>query len=230
MPIALTHLGFTTTMLIIMMQWFRKIITKRNEEKQRRERTWRITLTDKYQLWRPNRYNPIESWYKWAELQTKILTKLQVNFPDTHVYIRFSTFLPEHYEDIIESEQVEKILSSDKKEKVVLIPDCQDQSVWKRLLEGAGLVSYARCFFMLKDKPLNWKEIISSLYENITKLDEGHSFAEYESTLSVCPCLCFSLDEDLVIGKVDLPEFKLLEMLNVLAQEDGLEIDIERKP
>jgi hypothetical protein len=217
-------------MLIIMMQWFRKIITKHNEEKQRRERTWKITLTDKYLLWRPNRYNPIELWYKWAELQTKILTELQVNFPDTYVYIRFSTFLPEHYKDIMESVQVEKISSSDKKEKVVLIPDCQDQSVWKRLLEGAGLVSYTRCFFMLKDKPPNWKEIISSLYEIITKLDEGHSFAEYESTLSVCPCLCFSLDEDLVIGKVDLPEFKLLDMLNVLAQEDGLEIDIERKP
>lgn len=193
------------------------------------ENIWKISLTDMYRLWRPNRYNDISLWYKWAELQTKILAKLQDSFPETHMYIRYSTYLPEHYTDIIELKHVEIIATNDKKETVVLLPDCQDTTIWKRLLRGAGLISYARCFFMLEDKPFDWKDTISNMYDNLLTLIDGHSIKEYSSVLSGCPCLCFSLDEDLVIGKVNLLENTIIDILRKLAKEDGLELEIERK-
>jgi hypothetical protein len=220
---------FTVKMLITMIHRFKQYLVNRKEERIRREKTWKITLTDNYCIRRPNRYDPRERWYKWADIQVKIFSMLKANFPETHVYIRFTTFLPEHYKDIIEPKYIEKIAVKKNDETVILFPDCEDLNVWKRLLQGAGLVPYARCFFLLKGKPANWKDVVMSLYVEISKTEPGNSLNENKSILSDCPCLCYSVDEDLVIGKIDLPESTVLDILKNLAVEDGLALDVERE-
>lgn len=204
-------------------------IRRKREERYSKEKLLKVVLKEYYWIHHPRCYRNIELWPKWGELQTKILGKLHLFLPDTHVYIRFSTYLPEHYTDILQSENVKKIITKNGKETIILFPDCQDQLIWRELLSSSGLEPFAHCFFILKDKPVNWQEIVNDIYEILLKFDKGHSLSEFQSELSNHPCLCFSEDEDLVIGKVDLPEQEVLSIIQELALEDGLELEVERK-
>jgi hypothetical protein len=205
------------------------MFSKIREKRHRDEKLLKVTLKEYYWIHHPRCYRNLESWVKWGELQTKILAKLHSCFTDTHVYIRFSTYLPEHYSDIIQSENVEKNITKIGKETIILFADCQNQKIWRELLSSSGLEPLAHCFFLLKEKPDNWQKIVNDIYEILLNFDKGHSLTKFQSELSSYSCLCFSEDEDLVIGKVDLPEQEILGILKELAFEDGLELEIERK-
>ena len=60
-----------------MWQWFKKIKKKRREERLRIERQWKVIIANDIGLWHPLRYRPVELWYKWAEMQAKVLSNIQ---------------------------------------------------------------------------------------------------------------------------------------------------------
>ncbi|MBI4332748.1 MAG: hypothetical protein HY673_15870 [Chloroflexi bacterium] len=121
-------------------------------------------------------------------------------------------------------------MTGKKDETVFLFPDCQDKELWAAFLGSAGLVPLARCLFIVDRDPADWRAAMSRLFEIAQGIAQGKSATEYEADMSVCHCLCYSLDEDLVIAKVALPERTVLSVLEGAAREEGLELVVRRKP
>ena len=199
----------------------------------RRENKWIINISSPY-IWltHPQRYRPVEVWEKWADMQMRVLHRIHQQWPDIHTYIRLHTYYSKIYTDILELVAYETITphhKSKKDEKIILIPDCQDPRIWKAVLTYAALNPLDRCIYMIERNPSNWQEVINSLYEITRNLSEGHDFVAYKDELAACHCLCYSVDEDLVIGKVDLPETNILSIFRDIAKEEGLDLVFERK-
>ena len=212
------------------MRLFKNLKIKHHEEKQSRENEWKVTIDLSYfWLTHPTKYWPNEFWDKWAKMQVKILYEIQKIIPSTHTYLRFSTFFPKQYTDIIELCQAETLTTKKRGGKILLFLDCQDQNVWEKILFGDSFTPAAKSIFMLENKPSNWQEAITELFNIVEKLNDGHSINEYKNQLSKCHCLCYVLDSDLVIAKVDLPENVLLSILEDVARNEGLELTIERE-
>ncbi len=194
-----------------MLQWIRDKNKKRHEERKRKEKQWIVDLEwPSIYLYHPLRYRPVELWNKWGDMQVRVLSRIQQYWPETHSYIRLHIYssLYEHYASILESIPYE-ITSPPRKakdEQIILVPDCQDKCVWKCILTYAGLIPFTRSIFMLDDNPTNWQEVMTRLFEIAEKISDGYPVAEYSQELAMCRCLCYSMDEDLVINKVDLSE------------------------
>ena len=214
-----------------MLQYFKDLKKKRRKEKIRREKQWNIN-TDSRAFWltHPQRYRLVELWGKWADMQTRVLAQIQQHWPEVHTYIRLHTYWSDIYTDILEPVAYETIIpikKSKKNEQIILIPDCQDHRIWKTVLTNAALNPLDRCMFMLEHNPLNWQEVVNRLYEISYNLLDGEQFSAYKDELALCHCICYSVDEDLVFGKVDLPETTVLSILGNVAEEEGLELNVE---
>lgn len=198
-----------------------------------REKQWIIYIGSPFfWLTHPQRYRPVELWEKWADMQMRVLHRIHQQWPEVHTYIRLHTYFHELYTGILEPiayETITRLPKFKKHEQIILIPDCQDHRIWKTVLTYAALNPLDRCIYMLERNPSNWQEVIKSLYEITRNLSEWHDFVAYKDELAACHCLCYSEDEDLVIGKVDLPEIKILSIFGDIAKEEGLELVIERR-
>lgn len=65
---------------------------------------------------------------------------------------------------------------------------------------------------------------MSDLYGITQKLENGTSPDELKNELMTCRCLGYSVDEDLVISKIDLSEDAVVSIIAQIAREEGLEL------
>ncbi len=209
-----------------MIQQLKNLITHQREAPWREEQEWKVSVNGEAWLHIPNRLAHPEQWATWGKIQARILSRFQEHWPHTHTYIRFHTYLPEHFKDILKPGQFETAVTTGK-DYVFLFPDCQDEYVWETILGSAGLIPYARTIFILDQKPPNWQEIIADLFDIAQSPSSGH--LQNESRLSICHCLCYSMDEDLVIARVDLPESTVLSILEDTARKEDLQLVLHRR-
>jgi hypothetical protein len=212
-----------------MTQWIRNLVTHKRKTQARREQEWRVSTNGGIWLHIPTPLTHPERWEIWGEIQAGILRRFQQCWQDTHIYIRFHTYLPEHFGDILRPGQFESVGTANKEDYIFLFPDCQDEYVWTTILGSAGLVPFARTIFVLDNNPSNWQEVIASLFGIAQKLSAGHPLDKFQSELSICRCLCYSMDEDLVIAKVDLPESTAISILKDTAREKNLELVLDNR-
>jgi hypothetical protein len=210
-----------------MVRWFKNLMIRRSEEKQKRAQEWHIYLQNGFILMYPNRYRPIEQWDKWGKMQFRILMELKKHWPGVHSYIRLHIYTEQDYSNILNICENEIVYES-KDTQTILFPDCDDQFIYETILSTVGLIPLSRCIYCLDDIPINWRDTISQLFDITQKLEKGHLTSEFENQLSICRCLCYSLDENLVIAKADLEENEILLLLENIAHEEYLSIIIHR--
>jgi hypothetical protein len=164
-------------------------------------------------------------------MQVKILSRFQEHWNDTYTYIRFRTVTPLlfHYTNIFKQGTFEELDTEEKDDHVYLFPDCQEKHVWEIILSAIGLLAFTRTFFMLDQRPSNWQEVINRLFQSTLALANDNYASEFENDLSNCRCICYSINEDLILEKVDLPENIMLTILEDVAREEGLEIVFKRE-
>jgi len=213
-----------------MFRWINEIRAKRYEEKRRKEQEWRVQITNNYWLCHPTRYRPLDKWEKWGEMQSMVLSHIIHRIKTPSIFWRFHTFLPEVYKDIINLCEYETIQEDKKKGHVFVLRNCWNQNVWKQILSSLGLVTKARCIFILDYNPVDWLNTVNDLFKITQKIETGHSTLEFESELSSCRCLCYSNDEDLIIAKVDIKEEDILSILQDVAREFSLNLVIQNTP
>jgi hypothetical protein len=193
------------------------------------ERKWRVSIyASNIWLSRPLRYSNPEKWDTWGKIQAQVLSRFRQRWPESHIYIRLYTCIPEYFTDVLIPGHFEKIAEV-RKNHIFILPDCQDQHVLETIFTPAGHDPFARTIFVLDQKPANWKETITRLFEIAVKLSDRQPAANFEGELSTCRLLCYSMDEDLVIAKVDLPENIVISILEDIARENDLDLVIERK-
>jgi hypothetical protein len=173
-----------------------------------------------------------DSFTIWANMETRIFSRIQQHWPESHTYLRLYTYyVPDDLIAKLKKGQIEKIDTKDKHTHLLLIPDCQDQRVWEAFFEVGTNWDGGRTIFLLDYKPRNWREIITHLFEIFQKLYKtpGGRFPGVQRELTRCHLWCFSVDADLLIAKVDLPESTVLSILERVASEEGLELVIDRE-
>ena len=202
---------------------------KRSKNKKRQTNIWEIVIEDST-VWitHPEKYFISGSWYKWAKTQAKVLKEIQNKLPDTHIYVRLYTRFPEKYKEIITSCQAEVIGIKNKKEKILLFPDCQNQNVLEKLVFGDSYPHASKSIYMIENQYPDWTEVITDLFKIVKKLNEGHSINEFSAQLTKCRCLSYISDSDLVIEKVDIPQNMLLDILKKISNEEGLDLTIKK--
>jgi hypothetical protein len=242
-----------------MLSRIKNIIAKRREkrqhkeqERQQSERDWKVTIYNatyygeherQYHVYLPEwlarkKIVPVSVIFGdndftiWAKMQARIFSRIQQHWPESHTYIRLYTYyIPDYLITKLKKGQFEKSDTKEKHTHLFLIPDCQDPSVWEAFFEIGTNDDGGRTIFSLDYRPRNWREIIARLFEIFVKLYKtpGGRFPGFERALSRCHLWCFSVDADLVIGKVDLPESTVLSILESVASEESLKLVIDRK-
>ncbi len=200
------------------------------ERKARLEQQWDINQWDGGQinLSFPHRLWKSHSWNTWGEMQAKILSTFRRNWQQTHVYIRFQTHVPNLMEHTLKSCLFERYPTESKHEGLFWIHDCENFDVWKSIFASAGVVHLSRTFYVLDKQPANWHETLDTLFGVARKLSDRYSPSDFEETLSICRCLIYSSDNDMVIGKVDLSDVVLCNILKGIANEYQLEFSMKK--
>jgi hypothetical protein len=171
---------------------------------------------------------PVETkWETWGALQVQLLGLLRKHWPDNHMYIRFNAFPPGYFEDKLKLCQPVKINAG--REEVFLLADCEIASVLQTVLSVLGMVPFTRCIYILDSQPSNWQEVTERLFQATKKIARNQPAPEYEGELALCKCLCYSADQDLMIGKIDLPESDLMATLEQLAKDQKLSLMVRRR-
>jgi len=139
--------------------------------------------------------------------------------------------MPWHFKDILIPGTYEEIATATdrKDESLFLFPDCQDRFVWEGVFKVGPTRDLDRTVFVLDHKPPNAKEFIERLFDITRKISFRNWEASFYDDLSTCHCLCYSIDADLVIGKIDLPESKILSILKNIAAKEDLSLVVRRE-
>jgi hypothetical protein len=200
---------------------------RKNKLGQNSENNWDIFVNEDILLWIPDSFK--ETPAIWPRILAKTLSQINDNWQNSHTYIRLNTYcISNEIEQILKPFQFEKTATVAKNEYIYLISDCSDQLVWEKIFETGVVIDCGRTFFILNEIPLCWLDSIDSLYNIAKSLSQGHKAKEYEKELSHCLCLCYSIDENLVIGKVNLSENIILTNLENLAKAEGLKLVLNR--
>jgi hypothetical protein len=84
-------------------------------------------------------------------------------------------------------------------------------------------------FVSLTYKPENLKETAEFYHKIIQDLVYLKTEAKLVNELEHCNLLCCTVDEYLIIEKVELEENIMLSIFSLIANEEGLKLTIERK-
>jgi hypothetical protein len=212
-----------------MIKWMTNYIAQQREARHKEERRWKVSMNGDIWLSMPLGLFRQGQRDKWGKILATAISRFQKHWPDTHIYIRFLAHRSWIGTDILNPTLCERVGTTKEKDQIFLLPDCKDHSVCEDALAGSGYGAFGRSIFVLDHKPANWKETITRLFEIAVKLSGGQPAADFESELSTCRCLCYSMDDDLVIEKVDLPENIVISILEDIARENDLDLVIERK-
>jgi hypothetical protein len=111
-------------------------------------------------------------------------------------------------------------------EYILLIQNYQDETALGAILAGSGHVPFSKTLFLVEGDLQNWQKELINLFEITKKLSKGHQVSEFQEQLSFCRCICYTMDNDLVIAKLDLPESQLFSFLQSQSQKEGLDLVI----
>jgi hypothetical protein len=221
-----------------MIQWLRKfkaqhIETKklRIEEEKHKENVWEISIGPSY-IWLAQPYKLFNHSLinEWAKLQVNVLSKIQEKLLGAHTYIQVASSSSQLCSDLIVSCHPETFTTRTGKGKGFLFPDCQDKQVWERLLVTPTLTFHpAKSIFMLDGTPIDWRDIITEIYEIVGNAHNLNSIDKNKWPFSKCRCLCFVEDADLLFEKVDLSDEVLLSIFENEAQKNGFDLVVSRE-
>jgi len=212
-----------------MIQWIRDSINRQREGIQQKDREWEAWIgKETWWLCMPHRAFRQEQWDSWGKMQASVLRHFRQHWQNTHVYIRFRSHLTWDPKAVLTA-NFEKISTTEQGEQIFIFPDCEEQSALEIILASYADEPLTRTIFLLDHKPEDWRQVVSRLFEIAVNLSSGQSAAEFESDLSICRCLCYSMDEELVIPKVDLTESDVLSILEHTAREEYLDLVLHRQ-
>jgi hypothetical protein len=181
-----------------------------------------IHITFPHSFWKSH------TWDRWGELQVKILHAFMSHWQHTDVYIRFQTHIPDFIEPYLMSCKYEKYATRSEHESLFLIPECTDTRVWERIFASVGAVHLSRMLVVVDSTPKDWHNTVASLFGITQKLSDRYSPNEFIEDLSICKCLCYSIDNDLNIGKIDLPDNIIFAILENIALEYDLQLLVKK--
>lgn len=193
------------------------------------EKQWIVRILES-EIWleRPRVYRRPNNWKSWGQMQARLLESIKDKWQESHVYIRVYSYEIDYYTNVLKSGTYEIVSGIRKGEYLLYIPDCRDTMTIESVLSSAGFVPLAKTIYIMKMNLPRWHETINELFEIAVKLSKGHRVKEFESQLSNCHCLCYTMDEDLIIAKLDLDEDHLLPILESVAQEESLDLVVIR--
>ncbi len=207
--------------------WFKNIFSGRGADARRGDGRWNVLIDRSIRITVPPGLPAETKWDVWGTIQLQILDHLKRRWPESHTYIRFNAFPPGYFADKFQGCQQEVIRN--KREEIFLLPDCEAPSVLRTVFSVLGLIPFTRCIFLLKDQPANWQEVMGRLFEATQKIARKQSVPEYEAELSRCHFLAYSLNQDLVVVRIDMPQSELEEILEKVAREEKLDLAIRRR-
>jgi hypothetical protein len=210
-----------------MAQWLRNVFSGRSEAAKRGAGGWQILIGRDIRLLVPPGLPNETKWEAWGRMQTRVLSLIQQHWTDSHNYIRFNAFPPGYFGDKLLGCPYKTITNN--REEIFLLPDCQDTSVQETIFSVLGMIPFTRCLFMLDRQPANWQDVMEHLFEATKKMDKKQPVTSYAHELSMCHCLCYSANENLVIAKIDMPESDLTSILKTVAREKNIEVNIRRR-
>lgn len=172
-----------------------------------------------------------DRWKQWGRMQAELLFRIQKHWESTYIYIRFATYSADYYTKVLSGERFEEIDSEykEKGERTFLFPDCRDQKAIEVILSSDAINDVNRTVVIMDHQPSDWREVLKRLYNVAFNLYEMHSIKEFKDDLLGCKCLCYTIDHDLLIAKIDLDESIVLDIATDLAQEEDLELVITRE-
>ncbi len=195
----------------------------------RSNRTWKIIRSHvSYWLNVPKPYDK-EPYDKWIEIQSRLLSRFQEHWPNSHMFIRLHTYYyPEQLLNNIEYPQVERIVTSDPREFLLLFSDTNDPSVWKQVMETGIAEDYGRMFILFSHFPERWVEKATEIYRFIRSTDFEQKSPPNE-TIALSRYVCSSYDTSFVINNIDLSESDVMHELQRIANEERLIIEVNPK-
>jgi hypothetical protein len=209
-----------------MAQWLRNVFSGRGEASRRGPGGWQILMGKDIRLLVPPGLPKDTKWEAWGRIQTRLLFLIHQHWPDSHIYIRFNAFPAGYFGDKFQDCTFETI-TADKRDEIFLFPDCQNTRVMETIFAVLGMVPFTRCLYILDRQPANWQEVTEHLFEATKKMAKKRPVIEYNNELSECRFLCYSVSEDLVIGKIDMSQSDITSILENVAREERIELSIK---
>ncbi len=214
------------------------------KEKTNIQQKWQITISPNkeyiirmpYRLYKNKSNKTInekaENLSIWANIQTKIVSGIQQFFDNPHTYMRLYTYyFPKKLLSLNDKCQIKTIPTKDKGTYLCFIPDCQNKDVWKEFFETGTGWHGGMSLYTFNYRLDNWEETIPSIYGIVENLIKLHPISEFKDQLEQCSLLCYSVEaiELLVIAKTTLSESNIFSVLTKIANEEGLQLYIDRK-
>lgn len=200
------------------MSLIRKI-SRYIEKRRRRAYEWRLVIEpDHIFLGIPRCYSGFNHRKDLGRLDAKAIAHFKEYWQHTYMYVQ-SGFEFDTLTNLFE----ESAMVS----KGARFYECPDMTLLKDFLSGRR--AYETAIFILDEKPDNWRNIIVRLIKIMDEIDEGHDINEYMDELKHCLFASYTIDLDLMIRKIDLPEDTIISILKDVAAEEGLELIVEHR-
>jgi hypothetical protein len=206
--------------------WFKNIFSGRADGR-RGDGRWQILIGRGIRITVPPGLPAETKWDVWGTIQMSILSEIKKHWPESHTYIRFNAFPPGYFTDKLQGCQYE--VTRGKKDEIILLPDCEAPSALRTVFSVLGLIPFTRCVYILKDQPANWKEVMERLFEATQKIAKKQPVPEYEADLSRCHLLAYSIDQDLYIARIDIPQSEIEQLLEKVAHQEKLDLSIRMR-
>ncbi len=207
-----------------MSQWIKNIIANLRESKREKNRIWEIWFEKGIWLTVPRRLFNDGNWEAWASIQIRILDCVRQYWGKSHTYIRFSPYPQGYYQERLQGCSSTMIIQSDEKGESFLFKDCVEESVLETIFSAIGMVPYTRCVIITDQQPDHWNDLINRYFEIAQQFSDGKNANDFSTELNDCHLLCYSMDQDLVIQKIDLEKSTFLFVLEQIASEFDLNI------
>jgi hypothetical protein len=220
--------------------FWNNIISKK--EKKFRENEWEIDIfiDGQYHIKMPHRLyknrnvkrmkEEDKETITWANIQTKIVSSILTYFIGDHTFIRLYTYYKPTKLLALSSEcQIESVPIKKKDEYLYIFTECRDPVVLESLFEIGTLDHGGLIITSLNDQPPNWRETIEKYYKIVQDLIYFRVEAKSVTELERCHFLCYTIEGNLIIEKIGLSEGILLKILDLIAREEGLELEINRR-
>ncbi len=162
-------------------------------------------------------------WYIWGRMQARMISEFRRCWGDARVYIRLETPIGDHFVDILRP--CEYAMVTDRGNYTIFtLRECDDECLWTSILASAPLVPRAKSVFILDRSPADWQSTVARLFDATQSLEKGPPNDRIAEELEMCHCVCLSMDWDLLIAKIDLPDATVLSILGDVARDEGLEL------
>lgn len=166
----------------------------------------------------------------WAKIETRIVSALHGQFHANRTYMRLYTYYTPTDLLALKTEcHFEEPETKERGTHLYLIENCNVKPVWEAFFRTATNWDGGRTLFMTDQIFADLRLAMEVMSEIVQRLSSGRPLANLDEHLSRCRVLCYSVDADLVIAKVDLSEESIFRILKVIADSENLELKVERR-